>query len=65
MKLMPIAADTPVLCRYATPVLHHANLHMGNIFVAEDDATAIVSVIDWQFVSVMPRFMQARWPAFI
>jgi hypothetical protein len=62
---MPIAADTPALRRFATPVLHHADLHMGNIFVAQDDATAIVSVIDWQFVSVMPRFMQVRWPVFI
>jgi hypothetical protein len=65
MKLVPFAADTPVLRRFATPVLHHSDLHMGNIFVAEDDATAIVSVIDWQFVSVMPRFMQVRWPVFI
>lgn len=30
------------------PVLWHTDLHMGNIFVAEDDPAVIVSLIDWQ-----------------
>ncbi|KIW45390.1 hypothetical protein, variant [Exophiala oligosperma] len=65
MKVIPILARTPLLQRYGRPTLWHTDLHMGNIFVSEQDLTKIVGVIDWQFVSILPGFTQARWPEFL
>ena len=65
MKIIPVLANTPLLQRYARPTLWHTDLHMGNIFVSEDDPTDIVGVIDWQFISILPRFVQVRWPHFL
>lgn len=65
MKMIPILANTPLLQRHARPTLWHSDLHMGNIFVAEDDPTEVVGVIDWQFISILPAFTQVRWPRFL
>lgn len=53
------------LARAATPVLWHTDLHMGNIYVSPDEPSRILSVIDWQSISVMPAFLQSRWPVFL
>ncbi|KAH6704046.1 kinase-like domain-containing protein [Leptodontidium sp. MPI-SDFR-AT-0119] len=47
------------------PTLWHTDLHMGNIFVSETEPSKIVSLIDWQSISVSPLFLQARWPIFL
>ncbi|EXJ79938.1 hypothetical protein A1O3_08223 [Capronia epimyces CBS 606.96] len=65
IKFIPVLAATPLLQRYGRPTLWHTDLHMGNMFVSEKDLTKIVSVIDWQFISILPRFTQARWPEFL
>ncbi|KAE8313775.1 hypothetical protein BDV41DRAFT_564168 [Aspergillus transmontanensis] len=41
------------------------HLHLGNIYVCDQDPTDIVGIIDWQFLSVMPAFMQVQWPYFL
>ncbi|RDW68809.1 phosphotransferase family protein [Aspergillus mulundensis] len=51
--------------RFSRPTLWHGDLHLGNIFVCNKDPTRIVGIIDWQFVSIMPAFMQVQWPSFI
>lgn len=43
----------------------HTDLHMGNIFVSEEDHTQITCLIDWQSTSIAPLFLQARWPVFL
>ncbi|TVY49459.1 hypothetical protein LOCC1_G000575 [Lachnellula occidentalis] len=47
------------------PTLWHTDLHMGNIFVSETEPSKIVSLIDWQSISVSPLFLQVRWPVFL
>ncbi|TVY31985.1 Altered inheritance of mitochondria protein, mitochondrial [Lachnellula subtilissima] len=47
------------------PTLWHIDLHMGNIFVSETEPSKIVSLIDWQSISVSPLFLQVRWPVFL
>lgn len=49
----------------AWPTLWHTDLHMGNIYVSDNDPTQIVSLIDWQSIVVSPLFYQVRFPAFI
>ncbi|KAF3000746.1 hypothetical protein E8E13_004170 [Curvularia kusanoi] len=51
--------------RFSEPVLWHTDLHMGNIYVSEDDPTQIVSIIDWQSIVIAPLFVQARFPLFL
>lgn len=58
--------DTGTLIDYfSRPVLWHTDLHMGNIFVSDEDPTTIVSIIDWQSISISPLFLQARFPEFL
>jgi hypothetical protein len=38
---------------------------MGNIFVSETEPAQILSIIDWQSISVAPLFLQADWPVFL
>ena len=40
----------------AAPTLLHPDLNMRNIFVMENDPTAISGIIDWQSASVEPAF---------
>ncbi|KAH8425172.1 uncharacterized protein LDX57_002921 [Aspergillus melleus] len=46
-------------------VLWHGDLNLQNIFVAPDEPTQILGIIDWQSVSACPLFMQATRPAFL
>lgn len=59
-----LAGYTP-LQRFSNPTLWHDDLHLGNIFVCDEDPTKILSIIDWQFMSIMPAFMQVQWPSFL
>ena len=54
-----------LLARSSQPRLWHTDLHMGNIFVSEQDPSRILSFIDWQSTQVAPTFLQARWPEFV
>ncbi|OJJ50336.1 hypothetical protein ASPZODRAFT_110635 [Penicilliopsis zonata CBS 506.65] len=47
------------------PTLWHTDLHMGNIYVAPDECSRIVSLIDFQSTCVLPAFLQAQWPVFL
>lgn len=51
--------------KVSEPVLWHTDLHMGNIYVSEEDPANIVSLIDWQSIVVSPLFFQARFPEFL
>ncbi|KAH3943357.1 hypothetical protein HBH53_176480 [Parastagonospora nodorum] len=51
-----------IIDRFSQPVLWHTDLHMGNIFVSSEDPTKVVSLIDWQSISVSPLVLQARFP---
>ena len=65
MKLLPdLTRYAPLLDR-SRPTLWHTDLHMGNIFVSQEDYTQIVGLIDWQSTSISPLFLQARWPVFL
>lgn len=65
IQIIPVLAQTVALQSHAKPILWHTDLHLGNLFVAEDDPTEIVSMIDWQFLTVSPMFTQVRWPLFL
>lgn len=51
--------------QFSKPILWHSDLHLGNIFVDQKDATKINGIIDWQFGSIQPIFMQVTWPKFL
>ncbi|KAF4215038.1 hypothetical protein CNMCM8980_008787 [Aspergillus fumigatiaffinis] len=63
-KIMPMLAGYTPLQRFSNPTLWHDDLHLGNIFVCDEDPTNVLSIIDWQFTSIMPAFMQVQWPSF-
>lgn len=65
MKVIPVLANTLLLQHHSEPCLRHADLHMGNIFVSEDNDPDVVGIIDWQFTSVLPRFIQIGWHPFL
>ncbi|GLA19335.1 hypothetical protein AnigIFM62618_007004 [Aspergillus niger] len=65
IRLMPMFDSHPLLDQSAQPTLWHTDLHMGNIYVGSDDNTQIVSIIDFQSISIMPFFLQSRWPEFL
>ncbi|PYI11238.1 serine/threonine protein kinase [Aspergillus sclerotiicarbonarius CBS 121057] len=64
-ETIPHLGDFPPLQQFAKPTLWHNDLHLGNIYVSEQDPTSIVNIIDWQFTSIMPSFMQVQWPSFL
>lgn len=53
------------LVSISKPILWHTDLHLGNIYVSEKDPTQIISIIDWQSISVKPLFLQATFPKFL
>lgn len=61
MKLL----DSNELKKACQPILWHADLHMGNIYVNPDEHSKIVSLIDFQSTSVLPAFLQTQWPIFL
>ncbi|KAE8151005.1 kinase-like domain-containing protein [Aspergillus avenaceus] len=64
-EIIPKLAGYTTLRRFSKPTLWHRDLHLGNILVCHQDPTTIVGIIDWQFVSIMPAFMQVQWPFFL
>ena len=48
---------------YSAPTLRHPDLSLSNILLAPG-SSKIISIIDWQDAAVLPRFMQAGYPAF-
>lgn len=64
-SIMPYISGLPVLQQRSKPILWHPDLHMGNIFVSEEDHAQITCLIDWQSASVCPLFIQPRWPVFL
>ncbi|CAG8190541.1 unnamed protein product [Penicillium nalgiovense] len=64
-EIMPAMATNPKLLAQSQPTLWHTDLHMGNIFVAEDDPGKVTGFIDWQHTSISPLFSQVRWPIFL
>ncbi|EGD94786.1 hypothetical protein TESG_02290 [Trichophyton tonsurans CBS 112818] len=67
MNILPTISSHPNLVKTSTPVLLHTDLHMGNIFVTEEDKNTIriTGIIDWHSISIAPKFLQARWPVFL
>ncbi|KAG2415131.1 hypothetical protein HFD88_006322 [Aspergillus terreus] len=65
VKLMELLDSHPILAQLAQPTLWHTDLHMGNIFVAPDNDSQITALIDVQSLSVLPLFLQTRWPVFL
>ncbi|KAG5287825.1 phosphotransferase enzyme family protein [Histoplasma capsulatum G186AR] len=65
IRLLRLLDSHPILAQSATPVIWHTDLHMGNIYVSPDEPSQILSLIDWQSVSILPLFLQARWPIFL
>jgi aminoglycoside phosphotransferase (APT) family kinase protein len=55
----------PILTDSSKPVIWHTGLHMGNIYVSPNDPAQIFSLMDWQSISVLPLFLQARWPVLL
>lgn len=51
---------SPLLQGISKPTLLHADLHMRNIFVSDNEPTKITALIDWQATAVEPAFMYAN-----
>ncbi|KAL9100876.1 MAG: hypothetical protein Q9163_003803 [Psora crenata] len=64
-KLLPILTKHLPLLERSRATLWHTDLHMGNIYVSEEDHTRVTCLIDWQSTSISPLFLQARWPTFL
>lgn len=64
-EALPSIAKSTKLSNQAQPILWHTDLHMGNIFVSEDDPAIVTGIIDWQNAIVNPAFLQVRWPVFL
>ncbi|KAE8359194.1 hypothetical protein BDV27DRAFT_149801 [Aspergillus caelatus] len=65
MGTIPKLAEHPIVKPFSRPTLWHGDRHLGNIYICDRDPMNIMSIIDWQFLSVMPAFMQAQWPSFL
>lgn len=48
---------------YSAPTIRHPDLSLSNILLAPG-SSKIISIIDWQDATILPRFMQAGYPAF-
>lgn len=44
----------------SAPTLFHPDLHKGNIFVSDENPSAITNIIDWQSASTEPAFWYAN-----
>ncbi|EFR05505.1 serine/threonine protein kinase [Nannizzia gypsea CBS 118893] len=64
MKMLD-STSNPSLAQLWKPVVWHTDLHMGNIYVSPENPSQILSIIDWQSISFLPLFLQARWPIFL
>ncbi|EEP81246.1 predicted protein [Uncinocarpus reesii 1704] len=53
MKLVELLESRHTeLSSLSRPILWHTDLHLGNIYVADNDPTQIVSIIDWQSIGM-------------
>lgn len=57
-SLMKLLDSNPILAGACQPTLWHTDLHMGNIFVAPDESSRIVSLVDFQSTSILPAFLR-------
>jgi phosphotransferase family enzyme len=64
-EALPTIASSAKLLGKTQPILWHTDLHMGNIFVSENDPGVVTGIIDWQNTPVSPSFLQVRWPVFL
>lgn len=64
-EALPSIAKSTKLSNQTQPILWHTDLHMGNIFVSQDDPAVVTGIIDWQNTIVNPAFLQVRWPVFL
>lgn len=60
-----LESSSTELSSISRPRLWHTDLHMGNIFVSDNDPTEIVSIIAWQYIAIGPLFLQSNWPNFL
>lgn len=51
--------DNLVVEKASTPLLLHPDFHRRNVFVSEDDPTAVTGIIDWTSTAIQPAFMYA------
>ncbi|EXJ68100.1 uncharacterized protein A1O5_08715 [Cladophialophora psammophila CBS 110553] len=65
VELMKILGSHSDLLCHSKPTLCHPDLHLGDIFVSEDDPSKISAIIDWRFAQIAPMFLQLRWPGFL
>ncbi|KAL8974971.1 MAG: hypothetical protein Q9197_000812 [Variospora fuerteventurae] len=65
VKVLPTIATHSLLQQRCKASLWHHDLHLGNIFVSEQNHAEITCIIDWQSASVSPLFCQPRWPIFL
>lgn len=64
-RLISTLASHPIITQSSSSVLWHTDLHLGNIFVSNDDPTMVEGIIDWQSCSAAPSLLQCRVPAFL
>jgi len=64
-KVMSMLDTGTLIDKFSKPTLWHTDLHMGNIFVSDEDPTKVVSIIDWQSISVSPLLLQADFAKLI
>lgn len=64
-EVMSRMTPTSILGAVSAPTLWHSDLHLGNIYVSDQDPTQIVSLIDWQGVVISPILCQVRFPPFL
>lgn len=64
-EALPTIANSAKISDNAQPILWHTDLHMGNIFVSENDPGIVTGIIDWQNTTISPAFLQVRWPIFL
>ncbi|KAM5441747.1 hypothetical protein MferCBS31731_003007 [Microsporum ferrugineum] len=65
MKILHILSSDARVKEYSDPTPWHYDLHLGNIFVSEDNHTQIEGIIDWQSSQIAPLFIQACFPDFL
>lgn len=65
IQLFEQMASSSTLHRAGKARLWHTDLHMGNIFVSKENPSDIVGIIDWQSMSILPLFLQTRYPVFL
>ncbi|KAJ5599901.1 hypothetical protein N7450_000968 [Penicillium hetheringtonii] len=63
LQLIPYLLPTD--SSISSSFLWHSDLHSQNIFVNPESPWEVLSIIDWQFISLLPLFHCARQPHFL